>query len=201
MRHGKQRVMGAAGAVALAMTCVGCATADARGEAPTTPATASLVATASATPTRSVPPKPALPQAATEHTDAGAIAFTEHWFAVLSYAYASGDTDAIWEISNKETCEGCKALAERIQSRYANDGYMTDGNIEVKSTGVLPYRENDATVLVVNISQEEIQVHENGSIAPTRSDKQSDGSLLVYTRLSPGGWELEHLKANMTERS
>ena len=63
---------------------------------------------------------PVLPAEAREQTAAGAIAFVRHYFAVLDYAYATGDTAPLANISDPE-CQACTGVSKMINQTMAND--------------------------------------------------------------------------------
>ena len=69
---------------------------------------------------------PVLPAEAREQTAAGAIAFVRHYFAVVDYAYANGDTAPLANISDPE-CLPCAAIKEMIDATVAaGDSYDVD---------------------------------------------------------------------------
>jgi hypothetical protein len=72
--------------------------------------------TGSPSPTLSETPEPpALPDAATKPTRAGAAAFLRYFFAIYNYSFASLDSSAIERIS-AESCRFCQGVRKDVQS-------------------------------------------------------------------------------------
>ena len=66
---------------------------------------------------------PVLPAEAREQTAAGAIAFVRHYFAVVDYAYATGDTAPLAAVSDPY-CLPCAAIKNMIDTTFADgDSY------------------------------------------------------------------------------
>ena len=63
--------------------------------------------------------KPELPEEAKENTERGAEAAAEHYLAVATYAWNTGDTSEIAAVSDPES-GFAQALIKRIDSEYAN---------------------------------------------------------------------------------
>ena len=78
---------------------------------------------------------PVLPAEAREQTAAGAIAFVRHYFAVVDYAYATGDTAPLAAISDAE-CRPCAGIQEMIDSTIRDGGSYDTLTIEVSKLTV-----------------------------------------------------------------
>ena len=98
---------------------------------PTTLAPPSAASSASPEVTTSSPEPeqaaaPVMPAEAHEQTAAGAIVFVRHYFAAVDYAYATGDTAPLANISDPE-CLPCAAIKEMIDATVAaGDTYDVD---------------------------------------------------------------------------
>src|SRR3712207_1956393 len=116
----------AALAVAASLALAGCNPGDSPGPGATAAPSATDLATTSASPTPTPTPAadykpadasgpaqnvpvPVLPEVAKTETKEGAEAFTKHWFSILSYAYETGDTAVLSELSKPE-CTFCQGL-------------------------------------------------------------------------------------------
>lgn len=81
----------------------------------------------STSPTASPTPQPpAMPEAARAHTEAGAIAFVEHYLALINYATASLDVAPVVAAS-LPGCKGCAAGAEGISRIKRENGTIIGG--------------------------------------------------------------------------
>jgi len=131
-----RRALGAAAVAACLLGVGGCSD----GEADAAPSPSSSSSTPSETPTASPSPTavaPTLPPEAMERTAAGAEAFVRHWFEVLEYAYATGSTEPLDEISGQE-CESCQTFIERINDRYSSGGSFRGLLITISSSAAPP---------------------------------------------------------------
>lgn len=70
-------------------------------------------------PTEPTPPAP-------EQSEAGAIAYADHVFAVIEYAYGTADPAPLEQITDPDTCFGCEAIVAEITAA-AQDGRVLIG--------------------------------------------------------------------------
>lgn len=119
------RVQGVVGVVVV----VACLVAGCTPDEPDPTSTASVPTTSTTTePTTSTPTVavPELPEAATVGDAAGAEAFVKHWVDVLNYAYATGDTEPVQELS-LPVCELCSETVTEIEDAYGPGGHIEGG--------------------------------------------------------------------------
>ncbi|HWJ67560.1 MAG TPA: DUF6318 family protein [Nocardioides sp.] len=79
----------------------------------------------SETPTQK-PTEPALPNAATKATEAGARAFIKYYFDLINYAQATGDVGALRSLSGPN-CDACAGITKNLRDLYKNDGRIEGG--------------------------------------------------------------------------
>ena len=103
---------------------------------PTAPSASPVSETTSPT-ASSGPEEPPLPATATENSDAGALAFIEHWVDLLNYAGATGDTEALAALSH-DRCEGCQSLVKLIDDTYSGGGRIEGGSWSIGPLRTLP---------------------------------------------------------------
>lgn len=101
----------AAAAVA-AVLCAG--VAGCGGDASSADPTPTVTASASASPSPTGPAAPVLPELAKRNDAVGAKAFLRYWFAAVTYAMKTGDTEPFMAVSAKE-CKTCDGLATHIE--------------------------------------------------------------------------------------
>ena len=88
---------------------------------------------------------PELPQAATENSERGAEAAAEHYLAVATYAWNTGDTSAVSALSGDESTFA-RALIKRIDDSYSN-GWTFGNSITIDHVLLLePVPANGADV-------------------------------------------------------
>ncbi|NJC22052.1 hypothetical protein BJ994_001128 [Arthrobacter pigmenti] len=76
-----------------------------------------------------VPEKPAL---ADENSIEGLEAFTGWWFELLNHAYATGDMEPLWSVTD-EGCKTCQNFKDSIQGVYKDGGWLVGGEIGLRS--------------------------------------------------------------------
>ncbi|WP_143175696.1 DUF6318 family protein [Cryptosporangium aurantiacum] len=110
-------------AVALALTVLaGCADPDAPSGTASRPA---------ASPSTEQHATPTPPAAAAQQNRAGAVAFTEHWFALLSYAIETGNTKQLRAASDR-ACRVCTQAITDIERAYGDGGSIHGGAYTVR---------------------------------------------------------------------
>lgn len=84
-------------------------------------------------------------------TEAGADAFARHWFDVVEYAYATGNTEPLRALAEPE-CEICNASIEEIESK-TRQGLRFEGvAIDVLTSAAAP---RDSRGVIVTMSVQE----------------------------------------------
>jgi hypothetical protein len=91
--------------------------------------------TPAASTTASAPTPPVMPRAARAHTEAGAKAFVRYFWDVVNYAQATGDTNAIAELS-ADGCVGCEVGIASVDEVYSNGGRILGGKAVVSGITV-----------------------------------------------------------------
>ena len=76
-------------------------------------------------PARNVP-KPVMPDEAKQETEAGAQAFLDYRTDAFWYAFQTGDTSLVREVT-AESCEQCLKQFESIDNVYSESGWMAGG--------------------------------------------------------------------------
>jgi hypothetical protein len=199
---------GAAAAVAAAaLMLAGCA-----GGAPADPGTVSATPAESATsspsatptPTPSAVYKPAdasgpaqnvpvpvLPEVAKTETKEGAEAFARYWFSVLSYAYETGDTAALAQLS-KPGCSFCHGLVDDIEAAWAEGKWISGGQIEIPAATANPSTEG-STQVVLQVLQQELVIHnQDGSPYQEKTAATNTGSVATV-KFADAGWVVNDL--------
>lgn len=108
--------------------------------APTSPSTTSSTTSPSATSVAvAVPVKPEFPAAAKKHTDAGAVAFVEYYWAAMNYAWMKPDTKILVDLG-AASCKSCANLQDSAvlfddkRQRFAQPPIAVDSAQLVLST-------------------------------------------------------------------
>lgn len=76
-------------------------------------------------PARNVP-KPVMPEEANQETEAGAQAFLDYRTDAVWYAFQTGDTSLVREVTS-DSCENCLSQFDRIDETYSDGGWIAGG--------------------------------------------------------------------------
>lgn len=77
-------------------------------------------------------PKPQKPALADEESYEGAQAFLDYLADARAYAWQTGDTSLIREITAEDTCYNCYDEYERIEGLYRDGGWATSGQESIE---------------------------------------------------------------------
>jgi len=158
-------------------------------------ATASGAATASATGTvGTAAPYPSdVPPEARVNSDAGAIAFTRHFFAQVNKAYTTPQSGLISPLSTPN-CKSC-ASNEATSANLAKDGRRYDGPaIELQEVSIHPEPAGpDRALLMVTARQLPAKIIDrSGSVDSTLDAKL--GLLVVQLQYDKNAWKCDSIK-------
>ncbi|MFT4188597.1 MAG: DUF6318 family protein [Aeromicrobium sp.] len=109
------------------------------------------------------PVEPVLPEAAKENTEDGALAFLEHYLAVMDYASSTGDITQLTELSHPE-CTGCKTYVDLFTERRRNGGWVDGGGQSTSDVSVQTI--NGEVLITANIHHAEGTYQESKSEEP-----------------------------------
>lgn len=104
------------------------------------------------------PVEPALPQAATKATEAGARAFIGYYWELINYAQVTGDVKALHAVSGPK-CGGCIDGVRGIRKLYQAGGHAEGGRYTERIEKINPLRSEGAAFVgyeaLVRIRNEE----------------------------------------------
>jgi hypothetical protein len=95
---------------------------------------------------------PALPPEATTPDAAGAAAFVRHWFDLVNYAYATGDTAPAQALSDPD-CETCINLIKTIEDQYRDGGRIEGGQLSVLSADAPTPQAGEVALVTTRVAQ------------------------------------------------
>lgn len=125
------RVRSAAAVVLVAaLALAGCSDDDPPDPEPSAATSSTPSPSPSATPTAE-PKEPALPDAATKATEAGARAFITYYWDLINYAQVTGDVKALKKVSGPR-CDGCRGGINAISAIYRDGGRAEGGTYTVR---------------------------------------------------------------------
>src|SRR5690349_18933769 len=90
----------------------------------------------SSAPSSAKPTVPVPAAEASKQDKAGAAAFTEYWFALLSYGVQTGDVDKLRAASDPK-CAECAAAINVIQENYNDGGSLQGGVYTVREANTI----------------------------------------------------------------
>jgi len=100
---------------------------------------------------------PELPEAATEQSEAGAEAFVRYFVDVINHAQATGDAEAIAQVSEPD-CGACTGFIDATNSAYESGGRIEGGTFTLTDVAPLPvdYGADAGFYLTIQIDEQTI---------------------------------------------
>ncbi|MEH0108952.1 DUF6318 family protein [Tersicoccus sp. MR15.9] len=136
-------------------------------------------------------PKPTMPAAAKQKTEAGLKAYAAYWVAALSYAYETSDSSVVRDASSKK-CVDCVALYDAFDRSIPSNGWGSGGKI----TGQMQLRDgflpdvNGRYIVLVGLSQQPYSIFSSNGTLKARNPNVGEYILLLETSYSGGRWEV-----------
>ncbi|HWI43089.1 MAG TPA: DUF6318 family protein [Nocardioides sp.] len=140
--------------------------------------------------------KPALPDAATKATKAGAEAFIQYYWDVANYAQATGHVHQLRAVTAK-TCAPCLGVASDIRRHYEHGGTI-EGGANAPAVHSLTKLSSDTGTLFafqakVAVAHGPQEIHQpDGSV---REQKAGTNHFTMYVAwVQDRRWRLEHME-------
>lgn len=138
-------------------------------------------------PARNVP-RPVMPEAAKAETEEGAQAFLNYRADAQWYAFQTGDTSLVRELTSS-SCERCQNQFARIEENFSKDSWMSGG---AESATILPnsftQRATGQYTIPVNAKSSGVAVIKNKAIKSKQRPYSSDRILDVSIIRKSGHW-------------
>ncbi|MEC5181474.1 DUF6318 family protein [Arthrobacter sp. CG_A4] len=179
-------------------------TATSESSGPSTTASGSSSAAPSATPAASYKPAdasgkaqnvpvPELPEAAKAETKEGLEAFARYWYALLNYAYETGDLSRVRAISSS-ACALCGKVFPGIEKWNSEGRWIVGATVNVHAVQSTFVRTNEGDFQVAIQSQQRAGSLKSpdGMDAQTVSESGMLGDLLV-ARYEKGSWTVQNV--------
>jgi hypothetical protein len=197
-----------AGVASAALALSGCNAGGSPGGTDTSPAAVSQTPTATASPTPSptstpayVPasasgraqnvPVPLLPDVGKTETKEGLEAFARYWYATLSYAYETGDTQKLDTLS-ESNCVFCRGLSEGVAAAWADGRWISGGKVETPAVSavVVPGEKAYATIQVL---QQAVEIRKPDGALYQEPTKATNAGSRADATFGPSGWVISDL--------
>ncbi|MBA2443730.1 MAG: hypothetical protein H0V49_00130 [Nocardioidaceae bacterium] len=133
-----------------------------------------------------------LPEAAKEHSQAGARAFVKHYIEALNYSFQSNDPRSLRSISSDD-CTVCAELIAAVQKLRKTGGEQRGGLWTASKVSFVPTQPANAPIALVTVELAE-GLFKTGRNAPAQEIRAQ--RINQEYRLSWGGrvWELEDVR-------
>lgn len=136
-------------------------------------------------------PVPVLPAVAKTKTKEGLEAFARYWFAVLSYAYETGDVEPLKAVSGPE-CAFCNGLVKNVSNAWAGEKWISGGRVKTPAVTGRAVK-NEPWQATVQVIQTEVSIHNpDGTLMQKPTKAINVGSQVVAT-FGPDGWTVIEL--------
>lgn len=138
-------------------------------------------------------PVPKMPAAAKEKSEAGIIAFTEHWFDVLEYMYITNDTKPLKAIT-EPICNECAVnVIDPADGLAHNKAWSSGGNLDIEVT-LSTLTDQDSGVASFRLDREDLLVYDkNGDYygkLPGTTKPDTGALVLEFSK----GWKVTDLQ-------
>jgi len=145
----------------------------------------------SATPTPSpTAAAPTLPAEAKGTSEAAAKAFVRHYFEVINHAAASGDANALEELSEPK-CASCSAIRENIDEIYSAGGEIRSEGWTLLGIRVIQADRGSAVAsLDVKLEPETVVRSSGGESAQNQGSRQP---MTIFLSADSGSWRVTRL--------
>ncbi|MDO5753065.1 DUF6318 family protein, partial [Arthrobacter sp.] len=144
-------------------------------------------------------PVPVLPERAKEFSKEGLLAFAEHWYATLGYAFETGDPAPMTEVTGSG-CLNCDAMKETVVAWHSEGRWIVGGQMYVLSQTATFVPVDDGTYQVISMVRQQNVKFFSGdkSLVEDRGAKPAVADILV-ANYSTDRWiavTVEHLKGS-----
>jgi hypothetical protein len=193
-------------AAGVALVLTGCDTGGDPGATDTSSASTSQVPSPSATPTPTATPAyvpasasgraqnvpvPVLPEVAKTETKEGLEAFVAHWYATLSYAYETGDTQPLADLSGPN-CVFCSGLKDNVTAAWGSGRWISGGKIQTPAIAA-EVAAGEPSYAIVQVIQDEVEIRKpDGSLYQDPTAATNTGSRADAT-FGASGWIIADL--------
>ena len=144
--------------------------------------------------TSAKPTPPVLSKAAQAHSKAGATAFAEHWFALLSYGIETGEVSQLQQTADPE-CKVCSTAITTIQANYNDGGSLQGGVYTVRDANA--FEDFAGQVITVAVSYDRSPRYGTSPLGVSRArlDGKSFADCDVRLRWTGNTWHVRGIDA------
>lgn len=144
-------------------------------------------------PARNVPDPGPLPKVAKEKNKVGQLAFAEHWFKEVNYAWETGGfRDEFWEITSRD-CKYCQAAEKTFARMKKDNAWIVGGYNHFENIHAPNKKLDDGTYYVTFTAYEEERVFfrpgESAAVETTAAGSTDAGTLILERKND--GWEVQ----------
>ncbi|MGP0222320.1 DUF6318 family protein [Paenarthrobacter sp. NCHU4564] len=137
-------------------------------------------------------PVPVMPALARENTKEGLEAFIRYWYAVLSYAYETGETGALDAVS-KPSCALCRSLSDGIKTAWSDQRWVSGATIRAAAVEFGFDGSSPSQIAVVQVIQQRIEIrNQDGSLYQEPTPESNTASRAALTH-EDDGWVMVDL--------
>lgn len=135
-------------------------------------------------------PVPVLPEVAKTETKEGLEAFARYWYSTLSYAYETGDVEALNQVTGLD-CGNCQAAKRIIGNWHAEGRWLEGGKIVTPAIESQFVKTSDGTYqVIVQVQQSELRAYKPDGTMSDTVVAPTDVAQIFLAAYSPSGWQL-----------
>lgn len=132
-----------------------------------------------------------MPDIAREKSKEGLEAFAQHLYALVNYAYETGDVGPLQAVSGPE-CTMCNFVITQVGDGFANDDWMAGAQISFKSASSTFVETTEGRYqAVVDIMQDDLEFYSPEGHLSTSQGPELSFAQLLECRYVDGSWVAE----------
>jgi len=110
-----------------------------------------------------------------------------HWFDLVNYAYATGDTEPV-QAASEAGCDTCANIIETIEDQYSGGGHIEGGQLSVLSAEAPAPQPGEIALVTTRVAQAPLRgISSTGEVVV---DQAADSGVTNAFFVQPldGGW-------------
>ena len=132
---------------------------------------------------------PVLPEEARQETAEGLLAFVDHWFQLVNYAYQTGDVEPLKAVTPPD-CGVCGGVFETAPAAYADGGWLEGGQVEYENPEtVFVLTPENRRQAVMSVRQRVIIFRDStGKSVKVRAGSDHPFQMIIEATYTGDGW-------------
>lgn len=133
-------------------------------------------------------PLPVMPEAAKAETKEGLEAFAKYWYALMNYAYETGNLEPVTQVSGP-SCASCNRVRDTVVAWNSNGQWIEGGALSVKNATSTFKKDSEGRYqAVIQYQRQAISYHKADGSVEQSSAKTSLLADILIAEFVAGSW-------------